>query len=171
MTQLKMNALLIKSPKILFIILAILGCVFLYFIRVEMLGFEDRISEITHSKGALLVIITVVPFIFIYFTLVYVVINFFTKINTVIFNNESIDFIGKIKTHINKKDVKEIRLIKNKNTQNYIRIIFILNSSVVYSLNFINADIIDCIVNNFNLKFKTPEIIEFNNESKEIYRI
>ena len=114
MTKTQNRAVLIKNPRLVFVILTILGFILLNIARVQTESIKDHIVELTISRGALLEILTTLPFIFIYLILINLVIFYFGRINNFVFNSATIDFVGKYNKSISKNEIKEIRLVKNK---------------------------------------------------------
>lgn len=165
------TSLLIQNPKLLFMIFTVLGFLSGYLAKLQIRPIHNYIGDVISAKGALLEIITTLPFIFVYIIIVYVIINYFARIKTIHFNESELVFIGKFSRVITKNEVSEIRFVKNKKTNKVVRIILKGKSTGIHSLNFIKTSEIENFRKYFNLTNKKNTIIETQNEIKEVYMI
>ena len=118
------KTIFVISPTIQFIIYMLIGFLFLFICRSALQPYKQTLASFTNSKGALLEIISTIPFVFTYLTIIYFVFNAITRIKEIEFNEENLIFKGTIKTILNKKSIKKIYFFENLINENTYRIVF-----------------------------------------------
>src|SRR5690606_22922289 len=101
MLKIETNSLLIKNP-------TILGFICLYLVRLVISPYQQNIGKVINAKGALLEIITITPFLFLYLLIIYYIVKYFAKKKSIFFNDEEILFIGKFKKKIKRSEELEV---------------------------------------------------------------
>lgn len=114
MLKIETNSILIKNPKILFIYSTILGFICLYLVSLVISPYQQNIGKVINAKGALLEIITITPFLFLYLFIINYIVKYFAKKKSIFFNDDEIIFIGKFNKKIKRSEVLEVHFVENK---------------------------------------------------------
>ncbi|WP_160139329.1 hypothetical protein [Chryseobacterium sp. c4a] len=156
--RISVRSLLIRNPKKKFIVFVIIGFLWMLTVRNITEPYHETIGKLIHTRNALLEIIIALFFIFLYLLIVYVYFHFTSRIRSIGVYSDGIVFEGTNKIFLPETSVSEIHIVKNKTGHNILRMLFYTRHSEIFSLNFINPEIIRVMNTCFNLNERTPTV-------------